>query len=642
MAKLEDLVLKITADSRELKRELKRVESANGATTRKLSNQWSKSSASASGFGSKIKGLKVALAAVASSVIIRGISQQITTFEEMADSIDKTSKKLGVGVEDLQNWRFAANEAGVSSQTFDMGLQRLIRRTGEAALGAGEARGALRELNVEVRDSQGAMRTSSEIFEDVIRKLGKVESATLRTAVAQKLFDSEGVALVNLSTNFDTAVARAEEFGVALDEDVIRSLVRTKDEAEALGKQLDQRLSGSFSKFAILGLAIKQGLVDSLDGFDQTIESSDTLREAFENITPPALLDDVEVIDRRIGRASGALEDLNAQLRRFVENSNLPEAALASQVGGLTSRIAAASRELARLEKRKNEIQNPVPDTGPVPTISSLAPEDEKAKREARELTRAQRELNSVLQAGRDPAERLALQMERLTRDYQAGLISSDNFVAGQKSIEKQFVNLARNTEKSAKSLVDVMDGLGDAFVGNFSRSMADMLLTGELTFQSLAESFSRDFTAAVIQSLITSSISSVFGSTAGGGGLLGGLFGGGKAAGGPIQAGVPYLVGEKGPELIVPSASGFVIPNGGLQGPSQVGALAQAVPPAAVSVTVINETDGRASVSERTGPSGQREIQVLISQAVSGEIHQGGPIARAMDARFNARPRGT
>ena len=34
------------------------------------------------------------------------------------------------------------------------------------------------------------------------------------------------------------------------------------------------------------------------------------------------------------------------------------------------------------------------------------------------------------------------------------------------------------------------------------------------------------------------------------------------RAAGGPVAAGLPYLVGERGPELIVPRAPGMVIPN--------------------------------------------------------------------------------
>jgi len=35
-----------------------------------------------------------------------------------------------------------------------------------------------------------------------------------------------------------------------------------------------------------------------------------------------------------------------------------------------------------------------------------------------------------------------------------------------------------------------------------------------------------------------------------------------GRAAGGPVEANKIYLVGEKGPELVVPSAAGTVIPN--------------------------------------------------------------------------------
>ena len=37
------------------------------------------------------------------------------------------------------------------------------------------------------------------------------------------------------------------------------------------------------------------------------------------------------------------------------------------------------------------------------------------------------------------------------------------------------------------------------------------------------------------------------------------------RAVGGPVSAGTPYLVGEKGPELFVPNASGGIVPNGAL-----------------------------------------------------------------------------
>lgn len=53
-------------------------------------------------------------------------------------------------------------------------------------------------------------------------------------------------------------------------------------------------------------------------------------------------------------------------------------------------------------------------------------------------------------------------------------------------------------------------------------------------------------------------------------GGGVGSFFGsmlsgiGARAAGGPVGAGKPYIVGERGPELFVPSGNGMIIPNGG------------------------------------------------------------------------------
>lgn len=50
-----------------------------------------------------------------------------------------------------------------------------------------------------------------------------------------------------------------------------------------------------------------------------------------------------------------------------------------------------------------------------------------------------------------------------------------------------------------------------------------------------------------------------------------------GRAMGGPMQAGKPYMVGELGPELVVPRSSGYVVPNhalGGAGGGVHIGTL--------------------------------------------------------------------
>jgi hypothetical protein len=50
-------------------------------------------------------------------------------------------------------------------------------------------------------------------------------------------------------------------------------------------------------------------------------------------------------------------------------------------------------------------------------------------------------------------------------------------------------------------------------------------------------------------------------------GGVIDGIFGGARANGGPVSSGKSYLVGERGPELFVPSGSGNIIPNSAMGG---------------------------------------------------------------------------
>jgi phage-related minor tail protein len=50
----------------------------------------------------------------------------------------------------------------------------------------------------------------------------------------------------------------------------------------------------------------------------------------------------------------------------------------------------------------------------------------------------------------------------------------------------------------------------------------------------------------------------------------LGSVFGvpaGVKAIGGSVQSGQPYMVGERGPEMFVPSRSGSIVPNNKMGG---------------------------------------------------------------------------
>ena len=91
-------------------------------------------------------------------------------------------------------------------------------------------------------------------------------------------------------------------------------------------------------------------------------------------------------------------------------------------------------------------------------------------------------------------------------------------------------------------------------------------LRTGKLGFDDLKR-VALSAMAEIADSAIRAGLDTLFKSGGGFGGLIGGLgkalaglLGApGKAIGGPVSPGRPYLVGERGPELFVPTASGRI-----------------------------------------------------------------------------------
>jgi phage-related minor tail protein len=93
-------------------------------------------------------------------------------------------------------------------------------------------------------------------------------------------------------------------------------------------------------------------------------------------------------------------------------------------------------------------------------------------------------------------------------------------------------------------------------------RTIARAVVSGKLSMDSLVTAILADFDRIAISQFILKPLEGLIGSAAGA--IAGGLFGA-RASGGPVLGNVPYLVGEQGPELFVPNASGQIVPNGAL-----------------------------------------------------------------------------
>lgn len=105
--------------------------------------------------------------------------------------------------------------------------------------------------------------------------------------------------------------------------------------------------------------------------------------------------------------------------------------------------------------------------------------------------------------------------------------------------------------------------------------------------------------------------------------GMLGGIFG--KASGGTVMSGTPYLVGEKGPELIVPQNRGHVM-NADLTAKAMNGSKGETV--------VVNQTINVSTGVQQTVRSEIKQLMPQIAQSAKSAVvdakRRGGSYGRA------------
>lgn len=125
----------------------------------------------------------------------------------------------------------------------------------------------------------------------------------------------------------------------------------------------------------------------------------------------------------------------------------------------------------------------------------------------------------------------------------------------------REIVDELSEAQQAAQSVARSMEA---SFEKGFM-AMVDGTMTVKDAFRMMAADIIRElYRVLVVQRLVGS-----FTPGAGGTGIVGSIMGalGFRAMGGPMTANQPYIVGERGPELVVPSRNGTVIPNNQLGG---------------------------------------------------------------------------
>lgn len=403
--------------------------------------------ATATDIQSQLGGISNSLKALATGAVATALVAAGKRALDYASSLGEVAQQLGVTTRDLQAYRYAASQVGVSQDEMDKGLAKLTRTIGEAAAGSKSQATAFREIGVSLTDANGRLLSTGDILPRVADGLAKIKDPATRARVEVDLFGKAGQKLDTLLSGGSAAINElrdaASKLGIVLSDRQIQQADETADKLASIKLVLEARLAGvvSDNAKAILTLAsaferLAAGTGDAINalrGAANVIKNEGVL--AFLNRTPGELA--------QIGNVQGnvqlRLREANDARKAYQEAKQRNQGGVWDQiaVGGYSGvaqkrsdmraadaaleRAIAASR--AEAQSLANASPAPTPSTGGLPTVSgggggkgrSGPSAADRADNRAKELAAIDDELLSLRQQlTTDVREQARLEHDRL------------------------------------------------------------------------------------------------------------------------------------------------------------------------------------------------------------------------------------
>lgn len=573
-----------------------------------------------------------------------------------ADSLDELSQRTGVSVETLSSLRNAAELSGTSLEGVGKEVQKLTRNMTDAARGSATQVENFRALGVAVTDNQGNLRSSSDVMLELARAVGELEDPTERVIAAQLAFGKSGGDLVPLLLELSQNGLQAAE-------------VTAEQAAEAamLNDQLDimrQQTRAAGEAFSLTLLPVFAAVVDVAQGAGFAIKQmGSSLAVVAKDVQTAVSVIGTALSEGPTQRGRDKVRELLAERNRFVEaaNEDLQDRALRYQstldlvlnppeTAAARSGTSKLSERLKRL-REETERSSAGSSAAVKKQVDAMLRRQEEAARQVRDildkmefdpeqdkmLGDMNRQLEQTALRYREIADPAAKYREQLDEIQALGQRLRDD---GSPYLDPEQVEQATLAVRRQMGELEETNNVARELGFTFNSAFEDAIVKGN-SFRDVLDGIYQD----ILRIIVRQQISEPFSRAIGGldfGGMLGGLFGGGytgadtgavdlggsiddflagfRADGGPVSAGRRYVVGERGPELFVPNASGTIIPNEALGGSAP-----------RVSIQVINQ--GTPQQYEQQGMDWDGESLVL--SLVASDIERDGQVGQAMSRRY-------
>lgn len=208
-------------------------------------------------------GLAAAAGIGAATVAFRAFDRAVAE----ADALVKFADNVGVNVEVLQEFRFAAARSGIDAGKLDSAIGGFNKRLGEAKAGTGELLPVLEQYNIQLVDAAGNARNTEQVIGDLADVIQGVTDPFERARIGALAFGrTAGVEMLNLLRNGRQGIQdlrdEARRAGVVLEEEFTREAEKTRDALDTFGEVISTKVNRALLTMAPLVTSAVSGLSD--------------------------------------------------------------------------------------------------------------------------------------------------------------------------------------------------------------------------------------------------------------------------------------------------------------------------------------------------------------------------------------------
>lgn len=253
--KLQREIIETESKLKHFEGELKSIGNVN---LRALGEQFKEVGGKIENAGQKMQAVSAAAAAVTAAIGATAVKSG-----QWADDINTMSKVYGIGTKELQKYSAAAQLVDVDVETIAKSHVKLEKTMYSAANGSKANAEAYEKLGVEIQNADGSLRSSDEVFNDVIASLGKMTDETERDALAQQLM---GKSAANLNPLIEDGGEAYENFAKTLEKYDLEFIDQeTLDQANAFNDSLDTMKAIGLVALQDLGTQLSAYLAPALE-----------------------------------------------------------------------------------------------------------------------------------------------------------------------------------------------------------------------------------------------------------------------------------------------------------------------------------------------------------------------------------------